>query len=276
MVEIFKTAGYDMRSGVAVCLEPQSEMKRKNPAKTWCMVLREHPVLGGTAVVMWQNGELFAAALRYHVMREHCQFLTIQEPAKAKEGKIGHLCITECNGFVLVNVARDPQGYPHLVLAGGSLKSCGEVPSGAHLIGCSASDPERIISESPLGSAPILIYRRSLPYLQNIDNSRFGPQPPEGWTPDNWEKAPDGVMLWIYYADLPWMTRDNRTKACISHLASFYDPRARKFNILEILTRIARFAEISVEQAAELVKLGKEDKEAFERLLALRKDAEGA
>lgn len=266
LMEDLEVLGYDMSKKLIVCLEPKSEMAKGNLDKRWSIVLHKHPVLGGTATTMWPNGELYAGRLLFDPVKNHPRYVISQEPKKGKEGRIGHSVLITCRGFVRVTVMRSPQGRPYLVISTNSLKEDRKIPLSAEFAGCGCADFMRIISESPLGDAPILQYILEVPHLANIDNSGYGAEPPDGWNQDNWEDAPDGVEFWVYYADLPMLTRDDRAKACVSHLASRRDPQARKYNVLERISIAARFAEITVEQAEALIFLGPKDRMELQRL----------
>lgn len=267
LIKDLELLGYDM-SELIVCLEPESEMSKGDQLKKWSIVLQKHPILGGTATAMWPNGELYAGRLIYDVVKSHCRYMISQEPKKGTEGKIGHSVLITCKGFVRVTVMRSPQARPYLVISTNSLKENRKIPLSARLAGCGSADFQRITSQSPLGDAPLVQYILEVPHLSNIDNSGYGPEPEDGWNQDNWEDAPDGVEFWVYYAELPYLTRDDRAKACISYLASLRDPQARQYNILERMSIIARFAGITLKQAEELIYLGPKDRLELEKLKA--------
>lgn len=275
MLDLLDAAGIDTKNGVCVGLEPESEVQKRGALNSWHLFLqRQDNEFGGTADILLPGGRLYGTHLYYNLEKNHCQLMTVQEPQKAKEGKIGHLVLTTCKGFIRVRVMRSLSGRPYLTIGGGSLECRDVIPDDARLKGCVTIDFQRLTSESPLGDAPILIYIQEAEDLSETDNSSYGPAPAGGWNKKNWKKAPSGVEFWIYYADLPLHTRDGRALAAVSYLASLYDPRAEKSDILQVLENIAEFAEISVEKAVELIKLGEEDAAEFERLMTLRKSSE--
>lgn len=268
LIEVLKSVGYDT-SELAICLEPKSEMAKKDSRRTWSLVIREHPDpnISATVMKMWLSGELYADYLIYDPVQKILRNMISQEPKKAKNGKIGRSVIQFTpEGYVKAMKKSSPRGLPYLTVSNDSLKEERSLPEDAMFLGLDSADFMRITSDSPLGDAPIAQYTLELPDIDTIDNSELGTEPPRGWNSNNWEQAPDNAEIWIYWSKLIERTRDSRARSCAANIGAILDPRAKRYNILDRLLNVARFAEISLKRVEELIELGPRDRTDLERL----------
>lgn len=267
LFEILREKGFDMKTGIPICLEPKAAMEAKLAAgkieETWDLILREHPELRiPTWDIMRPKGDLFRISILHNIAGNYDLPMTEEEPTAESE-KVGKFIMTVYDNYVEMVVVRDPSGHPHLTMVGGSVSKVGdEIPPDAEFLGLYLTNFQRLYGRKILGGAPVSVYVRRVDDLPDIDNSKCGVAPEGGWTLSN---MPAGFKKLVKISKVPKMTRDGRTLACV---AMYLSEEAEKTDILQRVSNVATFADLTLQEASELIKLSKPEREELEHLLA--------
>lgn len=259
LCKLLEKEGYDTNQGVAIYLEPASEVAKKLAAgkanEIWCEFIYRHPTFNVPMMeIKRAKGDLFRIFMTWD-MNGYC-LPQIQEEPEAQEAKVGHFILETYEGSFLATTVKDSFGRIHFSVPGGSLNCAGEVPANARLLGFYYTNFKRIVPDQP-----IAIYVVELDDFPEFDNLHLGKKPKGGWGPNN---LPVGYKKLMTYKKLLKESHDARTLAAVALYLGVLLSK-EKISLIETLSNLAYFTEMSVEEAAERVVLSSSEQIEFKK-----------